>query len=96
MEKLTDGQKLAIEGTGESMAVVAAAGSGKTTVLHLLAGLLLPTAGEVLADGEPISRWRAAHRDRWRREVGICFQRPVLWPGLSALENVLVPLVPRG
>jgi ABC-type lipoprotein export system ATPase subunit len=83
-------------GPGRCTLLLGPTGSGKTTLLHLLAGLLLPTAGEVLAAGEPVSRWRTAHRDRWRRQVGLCFQRSELWPELSALENVLVPMVPLG
>ncbi len=71
-------------------------GAGKSTLLHLLACLLRPTAGEVRAEGEPVSRWITAHRDRWRRQVGILFQTPSLVPDLTVLENVMLPLVPRG
>ncbi len=69
-------------------------GSGKSTLLGILGGLLRPTAGVVRHDGEPVSRWSAAHRDRWRRRVGIAFQRPALLDGLTSLENVMVPKVP--
>ena len=71
-------------------------GAGKSSLLQLLGGLLRPTAGEVLADGEPVSRWTAGHRDRWRRGVGYVFQQTHLWADLTGLENVLLPLVPRG
>jgi ABC-type lipoprotein export system ATPase subunit len=71
-------------------------GAGKSTLLHLLAGLLRPTEGEVLAEGQPVSRWVAAHRDLWRRKVGIVFQSDRLIGDLSALENVFLPLLPRG
>jgi len=81
---------------GEATLVVGPTGSGKSTLIYVLAGLLRPTAGEVLAGGQPISRWTSAHRDRWRRRAGICFQRPELWPDLTGLENVMVPLLPRG
>ncbi len=70
-------------------------GAGKSTLLHLLGGLLRPTEGEILADGEPVSRWTAEHRDRWRRRVGILFQGAELLEDLTAGENVLMPLVPR-
>jgi putative ABC transport system ATP-binding protein len=69
-------------------------GSGKTTLLHLLAALLRPTSGEVLADGEAVSRFAAAHRDRWRRQVGLAFQSPAFLDELPVLENVMVPLLP--
>lgn len=71
-------------------------GAGKSTLLHLLACLLRPASGEVHADGEPVSRWITAHRDRWRRRVGILFQTPSLAPDLTVLENAMLPLIPRG
>lgn len=70
-------------------------GTGKSTLLHLLAGLLRPTAGQVEADGQPVSRWTAHHRDVWRRQTGIVFQHLALVPDLTAAENLLVPLLPR-
>ena len=70
-------------------------GAGKSTLLHLLAGLLRPHQGEILADGEPVSRWLAAHRDRWRRQVGIVFQQSHLIADLTVMENVMLPLIPR-
>jgi len=70
-------------------------GAGKSTLLHLLAGLLRPTGGEIRVDGQPVSRWPASHRDRWRRSVGIVFQHLALVPDLSAAENLLLPMVPR-
>ncbi|MEJ2164341.1 MAG: ATP-binding cassette domain-containing protein [Desulfobacterales bacterium] len=70
-------------------------GAGKSTLLHLLAGLLRPSQGQVLADNLPVSRWNTAHRDRWRRKVGIVFQHPRLINELTVLENVVLPLIPR-
>ena len=69
-------------------------GVGKTSLLHILAGLLRPSSGQVLVDGQPVSRWTGVHRSRWRRRVGIAFQHHHLFEDLTALENVLVPLVP--
>ena len=70
-------------------------GAGKTTLLHLLAGLLRPTAGEVRWGDQAVSRWHAAHKDRWRRQVGILFQHQRLLGDLTAGENVILPLIPR-
>jgi ABC-type lipoprotein export system ATPase subunit len=69
-------------------------GAGKSTLLHLLAGLLRPFKGVIMADGQPVSRWLAAHRDRWRRQVGIIFQQGHLVTDLTVLENVMLPLIP--
>ncbi len=70
-------------------------GAGKSTLVHLLAGLIRPGKGEIAADGEAVSRWVSAHKDLWRRRVGIIFQHARLLPGLSAVENVMAPLIPR-
>jgi ABC-type lipoprotein export system ATPase subunit len=69
-------------------------GAGKTTLLHLLAALMRPTQGRILADGQCISRWVSRHRDLWRRQVGIGFQQPYLFGSLTVLQNTLLPLVP--
>lgn len=84
-------------GAGQLAVVSGATGAGKSTLLHLLAGLLRPTSGEVWAAGEPVSRFLGSHRDLWRRQVGLVFQGTnQLWPDLTAAENVMLPLVPRG
>ncbi len=70
-------------------------GAGKSTLLHILASLLRPTAGEVWADGKPVSRWSPHHRDRWRKQMGIVFQHLALVADLTAAENLLVPLIPK-
>jgi ABC-type lipoprotein export system ATPase subunit len=83
-------------GPGAVTVIEGATGAGKSTLLHLLGGLLRPHQGEVLADGQAVSRFTAAHRDRWRQGVGLVFQHPHLLAGLTILENVMLPLVPRG
>ena len=70
-------------------------GAGKSTLLHILAGLLRPSQGQILADDAPVSRWNTAHRDRWRQKLGIVLQHPRLLNELTALENVLLPIIPR-
>ena len=82
--------------TGRMHLITGATGCGKSTLLHLLAGLLRPTAGEVCADGQPVSRWTTRHRDMWRRNAGIVFQQLGLMPDMSVMENLLLPLIPRG
>ena len=79
---------------GQATLISAPTGTGKSTLLHLLGGLLRPTSGEVWADGQPVSRWPAPHRDRWRRQVGMVFQHLNLVPDLSVMENVLLPCIP--
>ena len=78
---------------GESVAIVGASGSGKTTLLGLLAGLDLPSSGDVWLDGEQLSTLdedaRAALR---RRAVGFVFQSFQLLPAMTAHENVMLPL----
>ena len=85
----------AVFSPGTVSLIIGETGVGKSTLLHLLGGLLRPTAGEVWADGVPVSRWPARHRDRWRRRVGIVFQHLGLIPDLSTAENLLLPLIPR-
>jgi ABC-type lipoprotein export system ATPase subunit len=79
---------------GAVSAILGATGVGKSTLLHVLAALLRPDEGRVLAEGQPVSSWIAAHRDRWRRQVGLGFQAPLFLDGLTVLENVMAPRVP--
>ena len=95
-EKLILSDLNAAFAAGQLAVIAGETGAGKSTLLHVLAGLLRPTQGVVLADGDPVSRWVSAHRDRWRRRVGIVFQSDRLISDLSAMENVLLPLLPRG
>jgi ABC-type lipoprotein export system ATPase subunit len=81
---------------GEGAMISGKTGAGKTTLLHLLAGLLRPSEGQITANGQPISHWNTFHRDRWRRQVGIIFQQPHLINEFTALENVILPMIPRG
>ncbi len=74
---------------GQITSLVGPSGSGKSTLLALLAGLALPTAGQVIFNGEDITRLDEAERSRRRaREIGVVFQRDNLIPFLTAAENV--------
>jgi len=78
---------------GETLAIVGVSGSGKSTLLGLLAGLDLPSAGEVFLDGQRLNDLDEDGRARVRaRLVGFVFQSFQLLPSLTALENVMLPL----
>ncbi len=89
---LLDDISFKIDG-GTSIAIVGASGSGKTTLLGLLAGLDLPTDGEVILDGHHLSEYDEDGRAALRAGlVGFVFQNFQLLMGLTALENVMLPL----
>ncbi len=78
---------------GSSIGVVGPSGSGKSSLLALLAGLERPTHGRIFVDGVEISALNENERADWRRrELGILFQSFHLISTLTALENVAVPL----
>lgn len=78
---------------GESLAIVGESGSGKSTLLSLLAGLDTPSSGRVLVNGRDLTRLDEDGRAVLRNElVGFVFQSFQLLPGLTALENVMLPL----
>lgn len=78
---------------GETVAIVGPSGSGKSTVLGILAGLDAPSDGRVELLNEPLSDMDEDARARLRAgRVGFVFQSFQLLPGLTALENVMLPL----
>ncbi|MDX1824304.1 MAG: ATP-binding cassette domain-containing protein [Thiohalomonadales bacterium] len=79
--------------TGTSVAVLGASGSGKTTLLGLLAGLDVPTEGQVFINGHDLGALDEDGRALLRAEtIGFVFQNFQLLTGLTALENVMLPL----
>lgn len=83
-------------GSGRLTAVTGPSGSGKTTLLHLLAGLDLPTTGEVVVLGTRVDALDRDERAALRaREIGFVGQQPGLVPFLSARENVELALALR-
>ncbi len=82
---------------GDSVAIVGASGSGKSTLLSLLAGLDVPTSGEVLLAGHKFHELDEDQRAAVRAQyVGFIFQSFHLLPGLTALENVMLPIELKG
>ena len=74
---------------GEFVALVGPSGSGKTTLLAMLAGLLSPTSGSIVIEGQDLAAMKEARRARFRRrKIGFTFQANNLVPYLTALENV--------
>ena len=89
---ILDGLEITVD-AGEAVAIVGPSGSGKSTVLGILAGLDLPTSGEVELLGQGLGSLDEDQRARLRAgDVGFVFQNFQLLPGLSALENVMLPL----
>ncbi len=76
---------------GEQVVVMGQSGCGKTTLLHIVAGISRPTAGKVKIDGWDITLMDEAECDQFRAEhIGYVFQTFNLLPGFTALENVLL------
>ena len=82
---------------GESVAIIGASGSGKSTLLSLLAGLDLPSIGQIDLMGQNLNLLDEDGRARLRGQfVGFVFQSFQLLPHLTALENVMLPLEMAG
>ncbi|HEY0099909.1 MAG TPA: ABC transporter ATP-binding protein [Pyrinomonadaceae bacterium] len=74
---------------GEFLAIMGPSGCGKSTLLHLLGGLLTPTSGRIVIDGEDLTAASDAKRtDIRRRKIGFVFQRFNLFPTLTAEGNL--------
>jgi putative ABC transport system ATP-binding protein len=74
---------------GEFLAIMGPSGCGKSTMLHLLGGLLTPTTGRIVVDGEDMTAATDARRtDIRRRKIGFVFQRFNLFPTLTAEGNL--------
>ncbi|MEM6317455.1 MAG: ATP-binding cassette domain-containing protein [Bacteroidota bacterium] len=76
---------------GESLLVLGESGCGKTTLLHLLAGLLRPTKGGVWIDNQPLSTMQDAQIDQFRGEhIGLVYQKNYFVESLSILDNLVI------
>jgi lipoprotein-releasing system ATP-binding protein len=82
---------------GEMVAIVGESGAGKSSLLHLLAALDTPTAGEVWCGETNVTRLTTKQAAAYRnREIGYVWQFHYLLPEFTALENVAMPLLSRG
>jgi putative ABC transport system ATP-binding protein len=82
---------------GDFVAIMGASGSGKSTALHLIAGLTRPTSGDVEIEGKRISKMSDREMTIFRRRrMGIVFQSYNLVPHLTTEENILFPLLADG
>ncbi len=83
--------KLGIE-AGEKVAVIGPSGCGKTTRVHLLAGVLVPSAGRIAVDGTDVSALSREDRQDYRAlRMGMVFQEFELLAYLDVIDNVLLP-----
>lgn len=92
-------ETVALRGTGLVLqrsswtSVMGPSGSGKSSLVHVLAGLLRPSAGSVIVDGEDLTRLPPQDRARWRRgRIGMVLQRDNLHPLLDVAGNIALPL----
>jgi len=79
---------------GGLVALTGASGSGKSTLLHLIGAIERPDSGTIVSSGAEVTALRGAALAAYRRTVGFVFQRYNLLPALTALDNVIAPLLP--
>lgn len=76
---------------GKTYALTGVSGTGKSTLLHMLAGIEAPTAGSIMFDGQDITTWPMAFRQSYlNKTIGLLFQDPYLIAELSVIENVML------
>ncbi len=81
--------------SGELVLLKGVSGSGKSTILSLIAGINRPTVGEVIVDNRRVSKLQDRFASLYRREsIGFIFQRYNLIPNLTVTDNIITPLIP--
>lgn len=78
---------------GETLAIIGGSGSGKSTLLRLMIGLIKPTSGKILIDGEDISNFNEEQMTKIRLKMGMVFQYSALFDSMTVGENVAFGLV---
>jgi putative ABC transport system ATP-binding protein len=79
---------------GAFVAVTGASGSGKSTLLHMIGAIERPDSGTIISNGTEVTALRGAAQADYRRTVGFVFQRYNLLPALTALDNIIAPVLP--
>lgn len=81
-------------GCGAFVSVSGASGSGKSTLLHLVGAMERPDSGTILSGGTDVTALSGRALASYRRSVGFVFQRYNLLPALTAVDNVIAPVLP--
>lgn len=81
---------------GETKIVLGGSGSGKSTIINLILGLIKPDAGQIFIDGEDITDFEEPEMMRIRQKIGMVFQEGALFDSLSVYENVAYRLHEEG
>ena len=79
---------------GAFVALTGASGSGKSTLLHMIGAIERPDSGVITVNGTEVTALRGAAQADYRRTVGFVFQRYNLLPALTALDNIIAPVLP--
>jgi len=88
-----DDVSLTIE-AGAFVALTGASGSGKSTLLHLIGAIERPDSGTIISNGQDVTAFQGGALAGYRRTVGFVFQSYHLLPALTALDNVIAPVLP--
>jgi iron(III) transport system ATP-binding protein len=93
--RVIDTLSLKVE-AGERVVLFGPSDCGKSTVLHLIAGLVIPDSGDILIDGQLVATARRNLREPEQRGIGMVFQDLALWPHMTVAENIEFGLRARG
>jgi putative ABC transport system ATP-binding protein len=91
--RAADDVSLSIE-AGAFVALTGASGSGKSTLLHLVGAIERPDSGTIVSNGQTVTALQGGALASYRRTVGFVFQSYHLLPALTALDNVIAPVLP--